>query len=339
MHKSFNARSLIGIICLFSLLLSPALAEMEQIADRPVEFAALSPDAVYPEPIEGFLPVCHSRRTGEKLVAITIDDCNQPGNLQKMINIISEFGGKATIFPIGENVSFLGDILREAVSLGFEIENHTQSHSGLYYEDDEGLAYQIWQQNYEVSMALGVDYQMHFLRPRGGDNRYDQRTHAYMRQMGYSAIAYWSQVGSDNTARNLMKNLTPGDIILFHTTDGDLETIEDLVPKLHAAGYRMVTLNELYGLPENEQRELSGRTSPIPLGEHARFAQTLKYGDYLHDVFLMQARLSELGYISDNFNGYFGEYTEKALRSFQTDNGLEASGVCTTATWRALFGE
>ena len=322
-----------------AVLLSPALSEMAQISDTPFELPALSPDIVYPAPVEGFLPVCHGRRTGEKIVAITIDDCNEPRNLQRMIDIISEYNGKATIFPIGENVSFLGDILRNAVSLGFEIENHTQSHSGLYHDDDAGLAYQIWQQNYEVSIALGVDYQMHFLRPRGGDNRYDQRTHAYMRQMGYCAIAYWSQVGSGNTAGDLMDNMTPGDIILFHTTDDDLDTIESLVPKLHAAGYRMVTLNELYGLPENEHRELTERTSPIPLGEHTRFAQTLKYGDYLHDVYLIQARLSELGYISDNFNGYFGECTEKALRCFQRDNGLEASGECTSETWRALFGE
>ena len=292
---------------------------------------------VYPDEIEGFLPVCNGRETDRRIVALTIDDCNQAANLRKMIDLIDEYGGEATIFPIGENVTFLGPTLRRALDKGFEIENHTQSHKGLYAETDEEMAYQIWQQNYEVSQALGVNYQMHFLRPRGGDNKYDQRTHAYMRQMGYSGIAYWSQVGSNNTADALMRNLKPGDIILFHTTNQDLEVIEELVPRLYRAGYDMVTLNDMFGLEDNEQTELTEQSGPMPLIPYERFDQILKRGDYLHDVLLMQERLSELGYLNSEYNGFFGGKTENALKAFQTAKGLEADGQCGPMTWNALF--
>ena len=38
--------------------------------------------------------------------------------------------------------------------------------------------------NRAVSETLGVDYQMHFMRTRGGDNRHDLRTHQYIEKDG-----------------------------------------------------------------------------------------------------------------------------------------------------------
>ncbi len=295
-------------------------------------------DSVRPETKTGFLPLINGKRTEEKIVALTIDDCNQADNLREIIRLISDYDGRATIFPIGDNVSFLGGILRSAVSSGFEIENHTMSHAGLYSESDRELAEEIWGQNRAVSEALGVDYQMHFLRPRGGDNRYDQRTHAYMRQMGYYGIAYWAQVGSGSSADEIMRNLQPGDIILFHTTDQDLATLRALIPRLHAAEYRMVTLNEMFDLPDNEQSPL-GDEPIMPLQPYERIDQTLKRGDYLHDVLLMQQRLEELRYFDGKYNGYFGKETQKAVKAFQEDEGLTVDGMCGPATWRALFGQ
>lgn len=307
---------------------APAVLE-----DAPME------EIVYPAVREGFLPVCGSRITGEKVVALTFDDCNQAENLREIVRLIAGAGGRATIFPIGENVSFLGEILRVAVDCGFEIENHTYSHSGLYSESDEGLAYQIFAQNQAVSRALGVDYQMHFLRPRGGDNRYDQRTHAYMRQMGYHGLAFWSKNGSKSTAESIMADLQPGEIILFHTTDRDLEIVKALVPLLRAEGYRMITLNELFGLPENEQGTWSGEREIMPLRAFERFDQILQCGDYLYDVLQMQRRLEALGYLSGKYNGYFGQQTKEAVIAFQTACGLDADGVCGPDTWNALFSE
>ena len=314
---------------------SPLFFE-EELSSQPNEPVTL-PD-VYPKVVEGFLPVCFSRNTDEKVVALTIDDCNQPANLRKIVDLIYKGGGRATIFPIGFNVDAIAGTLQDAVNMGFEIENHTYSHSGLYDVDDETLAYEIWQQNATVSQALGVNYQMHFLRPRGGDNRYDQRTHAYMRQMGYYGIAYWSQVGSDSTAAEIMRKLQPGDIILFHTTNKDLATIRELVPQLLAKGYRMVTLNELYGVAENEQTMLDIAPEPIPLADYERFDQILKKGDYLSDVKKLQVRLSELDYLNVNrFTGYYGNLTQEALAHFQRDNGLDADGICGPESWNALF--
>ncbi len=310
-----------------------------EATEVPVTLAADSFAGVRPEITNGFLPVCSSRYTNEKIVAITIDDCNEPGNLTEIINLIYNAGGQATLFPLGTNVAGIAEQLRDAVSKGFEIENHTYNHSGLYSETDEQMAQEIWQQNRAVSEALGVNYQMHFLRPRGGDNRYDQRTHNYLRQLNYCGIAYWSQVGSERSAQEVMFNLEPGNILLFHTTNEDLATLQSLIPMLVEDGWRMITLNEMYNLPANAQSPLEeDAEAPAPTA-YERQPQTLRNGDYLHDVLLMQEKLAELGYLTSEYNGYFGNDTESALRAFQRANNLGADGLCGAKTWQMLFSE
>ena len=114
--------------------------------------------------------------------------------------------------------------------------------------------------------------------------------------------------------------------------------LRELVPRLSKAGYKLVTLNELYGLPTNETGTLQDHSqveTPLP---YTRIPQTLHQEDYLHDVYLMQQRLSELGFLTAKYNGYYGKTTAAAVRAFQASIGLSADGVCGEDTWNALFG-
>ncbi|GAA2665942.1 MULTISPECIES: N-acetylmuramoyl-L-alanine amidase [Actinosynnema] len=54
------------------------------------------------------------------------------------------------------------------------------------------------------------------------------------------------------------------------------------------------------------------------------------------DVLTLQERLLELGYDAGRANGEFGQQTEQALRSFQSDYGLVVDGMCGPDTVRAL---
>ena len=331
-------RLLIALLALIALLPAAPASAGEPILPSEEAMARASA-IVRPEVTEGFLPVFYSCNTSDKVLAFTIDDCNQPNNLRAIIALFQKYGGKATIFPIGQNVSHLADTLKSAWADGFEIENHTWDHSGLYHEDDEGLVNQIWDQNRAVSEALGVNYQMHFLRPRGGDNRYDQRTHAYLRQMGYYGVAYWSKVGVSQSVDYISRNIHSGDILLFHTTDADVQALRSLVPALYKKGYTFVTLNDMFGLPANETSPLTNGDRPEPLRPYERFDQTLHQEDYLHDVYLVQERLSQLGFLSGKYNGYYGQKTAAAVRAFQKSRGLSTDGVCGKDTWNALFGK
>lgn len=68
------------------------------------------------------------------------------------------------------------------------------------------------------------------------------------------------------------------------------------------------------------------------------FRETLQSGSSGDEVVRLQRRLYTLYYISKGvIDGKVGEKTEAAIREFQTNNRLEATGVADEATQRALF--
>lgn len=62
----------------------------------------------------------------------------------------------------------------------------------------------------------------------------------------------------------------------------------------------------------------------------------LQDGDRGSDVWQLQCRLKELGYLSSAPDGVFGGYTKKALCKFQGDHQLEVTGYVNPATLHAL---
>lgn len=66
---------------------------------------------------------------------------------------------------------------------------------------------------------------------------------------------------------------------------------------------------------------------------------TLQNGDNSDEVNTMQARLTELGYLTSEYDGYFGDVTEQALKEFETKNGLMPDGIADTETLRALYSD
>ena len=53
----------------------------------------------------------------------------------------------------------------------------------------------------------------------------------------------------------------------------------------------------------------------------------------------MQQRLYDLGYVDDkeNITGYYGEISQVAVKSFQKNNGIKATGTADNATLVKLF--
>jgi len=66
---------------------------------------------------------------------------------------------------------------------------------------------------------------------------------------------------------------------------------------------------------------------------------TVRHGDKGTDVKSLQDRLKELKYLSVRSSGFFGEETQKAVKSFQSRNGLSADGVVGEQTWDKLYSD
>ena len=297
--------------------------------------------ATRPTAAPGFAPVFTKANTEEKIIAITVDDCFQADNLRQIVDKALEYDAKLTIFPIGKNAikKEQAAILKSAWENGFELENHTFSHSGLFNLSDDAMAEEVYKQQLALSYILGVEYQPHFLRPRGGDARRDQRMQNYALQLGYYGIAHWS-VDGGHSDQEIAKGLKPGAIYLFHTTDTDLDKLLRFIPWVAEKGYRMVTLNEMFGYPENEYTEL---TTPIsehtipPLQPFELVYITLKKTMYDHSAWLLQERLIELGYLSGEPDGVYGDDCVRAVKAYQKDHGLEQTGVATPEVQKMIY--
>ena len=314
-------------------------------ATQVVQRTAGENDGVIPAPIptpeaEGYLPVFSKGETTQKVIAITVDDCNQTENLRQIVQCAIDNGGKLTILPIGENLEreSLREVIRYAYENGMELENHTYTHPAFYRMTTDEMAWEIYMNNRAVSETLGVDYQMHFMRTRGGDNRHDLRTHQYMEKMGYYGMAHWTLSGSSSSVEALKSQLAPGNIYLFHTTDNDLGKLLGFIPYATQQGYRLVTLNEMFGLPENETAPLSEMNMPEPDAYVIPEYKLLdKKHSYVYDVYLLQQRLIELGWLDDTADGVYGDDTYMAVGYFQKAIGMQPNGNATPETQEALY--
>ena len=326
----------------------PVVEATAEPADEPTAEPTAEPAG---ETVERFayLPVVQGNSISDKRIAITVDDCFQMENLKTIANVAYANGGKLTLFPIGKNVirDGMAEILQECVfNRGFEIENHTFNHARIFRLPVEQMANEIWQQSAAVSYALGVNYQQHFFRLMGGDGWKDQRTHAYLKQLGFIAVADWAVSGSDTSIEGIKSSLKPGNIYLFHTTDSDTEKLKTFIPYAVSQGYQLVTLNNLFDLPDNEISDLSTFDTTMPEPEpYVEEYLEMRKGDYSWSVVLIQQRLCELGFLdaSDGVNGnaadgVFGSGTVEAVKKYQASAGLPVTGIADTETQKKLLG-
>lgn len=72
------------------------------------------------------------------------------------------------------------------------------------------------------------------------------------------------------------------------------------------------------------------------IGRKVRVVRALKFKMAGPDVVIVQMKLKDLGYLDARADGIFGPTTEAAVRNFQTDKGLEASGVVDKQTLEML---
>ncbi len=323
---------------------TPSVTQEPEVTPTPVPayFSEIDIHADSPK-FDSALPIYHKPNVREKLIAITVDDCNDEKNVQRIIDLAISHNAKLTIFPIGSQLSNadLCQSLRTAFNAGFEIENHTVSH--IYQEKltNEEFFNEVLSQELAVRKALGVDYKMNFLRLPGGNGEEDPRVHHYLKQLGYKAIADWHYSGTDADIYYINKSLTPGAIYLFHATYDDYKELKQFIPYAISQGYRLVTLNELVGYSENAVYP----AGTLEMPEFSEYVYNeyivMKKGMRATCIKHLQSRLIELNYLpSDSVaDGIFGSQTEEAVKRFQSTHNLEATGKADIDMQAILFSD
>ena len=84
---------------------------------------------------------------------------------------------------------------------------------------------------------------------------------------------------------------------------------------------------------DSELSETEATASPSPAPEYT----AIESGTEGDDVFAMQQRLAELGYLTVEYTGMDGEVTMEAVKAFQKANGLTATGEADAETLTVLY--
>ncbi len=186
-----------------------------------------------------------------KRVALTFDDGPHPRYTPQILEILDEYGIKATFFVIGQNIDNYPEAFEAILNSGCEIGNHTYSHKNMAKMSEEEIARELGRT--EESVARFTDRKLEILRPPQGS--IGVPLEKVSKSMGYDVILWsvdtldWANTPSDTIVTNVMKNLCGGDIILMHdyTSNGGItcSALRRLIPAMLAKGYEFVTVSEL----------------------------------------------------------------------------------------------
>lgn len=192
------------------------------------------------------------------MVALSFDDgpaynSNGSNSTQRILNVLEQYGVKATFFMVGERVSDkTKTLLQKELEIGCELGNHTYSHD---HYGKSVTAEDISKASEQIKAYSGQAPTM--FRCPGGNVTDTIREECKKEGM---PLAYWSVDTEDWKSKNadsiynrIMSGVYDGSIILMHdiySTTAD--AVERAVPALIEQGYQIVTVSELIAAKSGE---------------------------------------------------------------------------------------
>lgn len=263
----------------------------------------------------------------DKVIALTFDDGPHPEKTRQVLAVLEKYQVPAAFFFLGSNVLHYPDVVREVHEAGYEIGNHTFSHSYGVHNSSARLALELSVSNEILKNITGEDtvlYRPPFLLNIGTDVTTDLRTpnpvQDWVAQSGYVFVGAdidsldWLARSPEEVAERVLANAAGGHIVLLH--DGGqgvhtVEALEILIPALLEQGYRFETVSEVLGLNAFPTMHL---TQALALG--TTDATTGGEVSALQKFLLME------GYLSRAVTGVFDIETQQALALWQQTNGI-----------------
>ncbi|HET7833284.1 MAG TPA: polysaccharide deacetylase family protein [Gallionella sp.] len=197
------------------------------------------------------LPAAAIRRNE---VALTFDDGPDPEITPKVLDLLDQYGAKASFFCIGERVAAYPELAREIIRRGHSVENHTYRHANVFALFGPVVAQrEIKAAQNDIQTVTGIA-PLFFRAPMGFRNpfliplveRADLRYASWTRR-GYDTVARQPE----KVLQRLLRGIAAGDILLLHDgcathvnsgTPLILEVLPCLLERLQAHQLKAVSL-------------------------------------------------------------------------------------------------
>ena len=184
-----------------------------------------------------------------KLIALTFDDGPNTTTTNQVLDILEEYGAKASFFLIGNNITEeSAKSVKRAYDMGCEIDNHSKSHSNMGAMSPEDITAEVEFVDEKVMEITGEHTK--FFRPPFIDvsqTMYDTIDLPFI--CGIDCQDYMENVTAQQRADYILSGARDGVIVLLHDAAGNSQTVDALkivMPELVEQGYEFVTLTELF---------------------------------------------------------------------------------------------
>jgi len=162
-------------------------------------------------------------------VYLTFDDGPHPEITVRVLDLLAQYGAKASFFCIGDNVARYPGVYRRILEEGHTVGNHTYHHLNAWKVSNEE-----WMADIRKA-AQRIDSP--WFRPPYG--RIRNRQARALREMGLKTVM-WSLLSGDfdtrlskeDCARNTLSMVTPGSILVFHDSEKARERMEYTLPRV-----------------------------------------------------------------------------------------------------------
>ncbi len=257
--------------------------EWEQIdGEREIFIKDGQPVSVY-KTIPKYLTLYHQAPLSSNQVAITFDDGPDSKWTPRILDILKQYGVKATFFVLGVKVEDNPRLLRRILEEGHEIGIHSYTHPDMYVASEERILLELNASQRLIETITGRSTIL--FRPPYSDcmphTAAELRPFKIAQDMGYLTVAYtidtedWARLGVDNILKRVRQQRSEGNIVLMHDAGGNREqTIEALpliIEYLRKRGDNIVPLSEMLDIPDaqlmpeipSQQRGLASFVSAV----------------------------------------------------------------------------
>ena len=195
--------------------------------------------------------VCSSR-TSEKIIAISFDDGPDAHSTPQILKILNDYAVESVFFCIGKRIKGNENIIRQIISDGHVIGNHSYSHH-FWFDlfSSKRMLKDMQNMDNEINSITGLTPIL-FRPPYGVTN---PNLATAVTEGNYIAVG-WSVRSMDTVTKSeekLMKKITsnihPGAIYLFHDTSATtLAVLPSFLEFVKESGYKIVRLDKMLHL-------------------------------------------------------------------------------------------
>ncbi|MGC5344037.1 polysaccharide deacetylase family protein [Streptomyces sp. DT24] len=189
--------------------------------------------------------IAHASEEGPRGVNLTIDDGPDPVWTPQVLDLLREYGVKATFCMVGTQAQAHPDLVKKVVAAGHRLCDHSVSHNTAMDKDSQTYqSQQILDAERMITEASGGVRPMYYRAPGGAFTPYSRKLAASrgMRPLGWNVDTKdFERPGTDTIVATVERELPNGPTLLFHDAGGDrtqtVEALRRVLPRLKEQGY------------------------------------------------------------------------------------------------------